>query len=201
MTYDEDTHVVRLHGPAPGPCLLEPTAYTDLEMPMTTRLTTRRCRTAARHGLWVASLFVVMGGLFGMHGLADHGTGDMSAMAPAVTGTAAHPGDAHAFMPSLAPMDAVHTAVIAVVGATTEAATNGVEQPGQVATSGAPSGHLMMGLCLAVLGAGLLLLLALLVGRHARGFFMRVDMRRLLSPPVDRDPDPPSLAKLSIRRC
>lgn len=164
-------------------------------------MTTRRCRTAARHGLWVASLFVVMGGLFGMHGLADHGTGEMSAMAPAVTGTAAHPGDAHALMPSLATMDAVHTVIIAVAGATTEMAADGVEQSGQVATSGAPSGHQMMGLCLAVLAVGLLLLLALLVGRRARGFFVRLDMGRVLSPPVDRDPDPPSLATLSIRRC
>lgn len=159
--------------------------------------TTTRCRTAARHGLWIASLFVVLGGLFGMHGLADHGTGDMSMMSPAASGAVAHPGD----VPGLTPENA-QLAVNAVDVLATKVTTRGVEQADRVAPSGAGSGHQMLGLCAAVLTAGLLTLLAMLVHRPARGFFVvGVDVRRLRSPAGGRDPDPPSLTRLSIRRC
>lgn len=160
--------------------------------------TTTRCRTA-RHGLWVASLFVVLGGLLGMHGLADHGTGDMSMTSAAASGAVAHPGD----VPGVTPENA-QLAVNAVDVLATKVTPRGVEQADQVAPSRAGTGHQMLGLCLAVLMAGPLTLLALLVHRPEHGFFVvgvGVDVRRLRSPAGARDPDPPSLTKLSIRRC
>jgi hypothetical protein len=57
-----------------------------------------------------------------------------------------------------------------------------------------------MGLCLAVLAGGLLLL-ALLALRRSNPASVRVWLRRLPGPRVGRLRDPPSLTQLSICRC
>ncbi len=170
-------------------------------------------RTPARRGLWVGSLFLVVAGLFGMHGLANHGPCDM----PAMTGTSAAemalPHAAHGSVLTTAP-DAAHsittamgatTTSVAVSTATAIPATAGVlEEIAQVAAAAGGHGHGrgngMVVLCVAIL-AGVLIALGLLARRPGRGLSVPVDRRRVNVHGLGRDRDPPSLTWLSIRRC
>ena len=40
-------------------------------------------RTTVRHALWLGGLLVILGGLFGMHGLDNHGSAGMDTVAHA----------------------------------------------------------------------------------------------------------------------
>jgi hypothetical protein len=175
---------------------------TQTQQPATvSRAAFRIARSGPSTGSWVA-LVVVLAGLFGMHGLAGHGShaaemgmGDSVVTMPttSVSGMAATGGvNGHGAGAALTTHVGSHTHAPAA------GSTFGV--PGAV--SGAMSGGAMSVLCLAVLTAGALLLLLLLGTRRPR-----VAMARTPAPTpstflrVGRERDPPSLAALSIRRC
>lgn len=136
---------------------------------------------------WVAALFLVLAGLFGMHGLAGHGTGDPAAMpgmaiASGPTGPSAAGGtDAgagrHAAQPTVPPGAAAARADGGGVGPVAE-----------------------MGLCLAVLAAGLLLLV-LLLARRADRSAVRVRLRPLPALGLGRRRDRAPRMWLSVCRC
>lgn len=142
-----------------------------------------RPETVVRRTLWLGGLFVVLGGIFGMHGLDNHGTGPSvdSAVHAAVSDTAGAVGHGHV-------MDTAHRASPAAIAAA--AATGGI---------GMDMGA--VGMCVAVLGLGLIALLLRLWASCRR------PLMRLMARPVHasgvrgRDRDPPSLIHLSIQRC
>ena len=152
---------------------------------------TRR-RSPLRHALWLAGLLVTLAGLFGMHGLDNHGGAGMDTVAHAGMAVPAHgaasghsalTGNAHG------PAGAV-VAAEAVLGAVTEA-----------------SGHAGMdmgatGMCMAVLVLLLIALILRLYASRVRPLLWRLADRPERSPLArGRDPDPPSLLRLSIQRC
>jgi len=162
-------------------------------------------RTAALGGLWAVAMFVVLAGLFGMHGLASHGTGDMAAMAGVTSGAEVHPGTARAPVPGAASLGVAHTppARSATTPVRSGATRDGraFEDVAHFATSDGGSSSGMVEMCLAFLAAGLIALLALLARQHTRGLTVRVDRLRLNLGGLGRDRDPPSLTQLSILRC
>lgn len=142
-------------------------------------------------GLWGAAAFVVLAGIFGMHGVTGHSwdgsaRGNMT-MAAAVAAT-------HSGAPAVAqievrpPADRV-TPILSVPS-----------EPGN-GPGGVPGMRMISMLCLAVLtGSALALVLAAVHPRTAA-------MARATRPTPQvklargRDPDPPSLTALSLRRC
>ncbi|MGZ4436680.1 MAG: DUF6153 family protein [Nocardioidaceae bacterium] len=155
---------------------------------MTTR--TRLLAPRARPALWAAALFVVLAGLFGMHGLGDHGMPGM-AQAPA-SGSMAHPAGPHRMTDHPdQPMVGAHANVMV------RPAHDAMPSLGPVGLHG-HSG--MAGMCLALLTGGLL---ALLLHRGRAVRVLAEEPRRSLTArhPRSRDPDPPCLASLSILRC
>ena len=163
------------------------TGFLD-SMSMTTRTTLLARR--ARPALWAAALFVVLAGLFGMHGLGDHGMPGM-AQAPA-SGPVAHPGGPHRMIGHTArPRVGVHTA------ATGAPAPSAMPSPDAAGLRGHAG---MGGMCLALLTGGLLALW-LLRGRAVRGLAEQPRRSLAVHRPRSRDPDPPRLANLSILRC
>lgn len=142
-----------------------------------------RPETAVRRAWWLAGLLVVLGGLFGMHGLVNHsaGVGMDSAMRATVDGAAGAVGLGDV-------LDPTHGVASASVAAAGETGGSGMDM-------GA------VGMCVAVLGLGLIaLLLRMSAGRPG-------PLRWLVARPVGvpgvrgRDLDPPSLIYLSILRC
>jgi len=88
--------------------------------------------------------------------------------------------------------------IVSVAGLT---AGNRAEDLLEVATGSGPGGTAMGALCLAILGAALLALLRRLQrARLAPGVWSLPRPARAIVP-RGRDPDPPSLIKLSIQRC
>jgi hypothetical protein len=198
-------------------------------MTMTSSPHINTARPSRTRGLWAAALFVVLAGLFGMHGLAEHGmatmasgpgTADVAGMAADVAGmvdlgapgatakTAGEGAVAHAAgmahqAVTAAASSAVRVADLPVVAAAT------MTDAGQAAATAIPGsaglGHQAMsmtGLCLAMLSVGLLALLALLVRRTPRGLLLRAAATPVVSYVCrERDPNPPSLTLLSILRC
>ena len=163
------------------------TGFVDsTSMTIRTRLLARRARPA----LCSAALFIVLAGLFGMHGIGDHG---MSGMAQAsASGPMTHPGGAHRMTDHAdRPLVGVHTVVT-------------VSPVDRAMPSIAPVGHRshagMVGTCLALLTGGLL---ALLLMRDRAVRALAEEPRRSLATrrPRSRDPDPPALATLSVLRC
>jgi len=134
-----------------------------------------------RHALWLGGLLVILGGLFGMHGLDDHGGAGMDSIA-------------HATM----------TGPVAQGAAVAHEVMTGVvhEAAAVINTSGhAGMGMGAAGMCMAVL---MLSLLVLMLQLHAS---RQSQVLWLVARPVratgiwGRDPDPPSLFRLSIQRC
>ena len=164
-----------------------------------------RPRTPARPGLGVGSLFLVLAGLFGMHGLASHGPCDMPAMVGTAAAEMALPHAGHGSMPGV-PSSGVSPGMKTAMSATSAArGVLGGVVPGTAADGGHGHGHGMVGLCVAVLAASLIVLLALLAARHGRGYTVHGDRRgvrlRGLGLGLGRDRDQPSLTGLSILRC
>lgn len=157
-----------------------------------------RHRTPARPGLWVGSLFV-LAGLFGMHGLASGGPCDMPAMVGPAAAEMALPHVGHGAMPRV-PSSGVAPGTTTAVSATT-AAAGVLEGIVHGTAAGGRHSHGMVGLCVAVLGAALLIRLASGTHRHGRGRTMHGDRRGVRLRGLGRDRDPPSLTWLSIRRC
>jgi hypothetical protein len=147
---------------------------------------------AARPGLRLAGLILVLAGLFGMHGLGGH---DAAAM-----GSVPQAGMAEI------PMSAA-----AAAAGLTAAPSHQIEQVG---TQGHPDTHVvgasgpggmgmgMTAMCVAILAAGLIALVRFLLGGRLRSvLWMLARHTRAVLQHLGRAPDPPSLIALSIQRC
>jgi len=158
------------------------------------RMRTRRSLTApARTVLRLAGLLAVLAGLFGMHGLANHGVVGMenmpisvmapvseAAAAPDPTDKSAHPQGLSALV--LDPAVGVAAAMV-----------------GPVVPAGMDMS--MIGMCIAVLVLGLAALLTLGRIRRRSPVLWMLWRPGAATTPAGRDPDPPSLTVLSIQRC
>lgn len=157
--------------------------------------------TSAQHVLRLAGLIVVLAGLFGMHGLSglsgSHGAAGMTMQTT----------DSQALMASAMSMDASDLAAIptGIVSDAVLSAGNQAEDLLEAATGsghGSDSGGMAMGaMCLAILGAALLALLRLLQRARVAPVVWTLPRPARAIVPRGRDPDPPSLIKLSIQRC
>jgi hypothetical protein len=135
----------------------------------------RRCGAALGRAV---AVLVALAGLFAMHGLSDHGV--------------AH----HAAGGTVEMSDGSGMAAIVPVDAHRSPHADDTER------SPAPDDDGLVGLCLALLSAGLVLALAL--GRHGwrRGLHASYDAgRRAITAARSRPLDPPDLVRLSIQRC
>ena len=144
----------------------------------------------ARRALWLAGLLLLLAGLFGMHGLSSHGASSLGSSDHGQMAAA----DSDSSMPAVTHTQdaAVQTGETPSMGPVLGTALS-PQQPFGLGMGAA-------GMCLAVL---ILSLLALLVGlRSHLPTVMAKAGRPSPSPPVrGRDPDPPSLVRLSIQRC
>jgi len=150
-------------------------------------------RSPVRHALWLSGLLVVLGGLFGMHGLDNHGGAGIDTVAhvgmavPAHGAASGHP----------AKTGLTHEGAAATVVATKAVVGSGVTYT--AGTAGMDMGG--AGVCMAVLVLSLIALILRLYASRVRPLW-RLAARPLRSPLVrGRDPDPPSLLRLSIQRC
>jgi hypothetical protein len=125
-------------------------------------------------------LLVALAGLFAMHGLSDHGAGGH-----ADAHGAAAPHARHGVAEALGSIEAALP----------------VPRPTSAVTGTDVRTGMDMGLCVAVVGAGLLLLA--LVRREVRVRGLLPTTRDPRQPPVSRAraPDPPDLHRLSLQRC
>lgn len=151
--------------------------------------------TTVRHALWLGGLLVVLGGLFGMHGLDNHGGAGMDTMSHAAMTVPTHgavSGQAAVTAIAHGAASVVDVAKVAVVGAMTD-------------TSGLPGMDMSAtGMCMAVLVLSLLLLILRFYASRVRPLLWLVARPvRSVRPHMvrGRDPDPPSLIRLSIQRC
>ena len=144
----------------------------------------------------VYGVLVLLAGIVGMHGLSTH-TGGMApdAHAVALHEPAAAPMSA-APLPAAPEVMVMVTAVHVVAGA--------VAAMGPVVVDGVPGGHLgmdMTAMCMAVLAIALTVLRRMLGGAPSLPLYRRAVALGRAPGPHGRDPDPPSLTVLSIRRC
>jgi hypothetical protein len=148
-----------------------------------------RQRRRSPNRLVLLLLFVVLGGIFGMHALGAHGVAGNHMIGMTQHSSSSASGMAH--------------------GSTVEGAEQVPSPPQRAALSAAPPGKAsagdlssVMSLCLGVLVASVLLLLVRrahrlpLIGLAPRGL---TSAQR--STTRGRDRDPPSLTLLSVRRC
>lgn len=147
--------------------------------------------TTARRALWFAGLLVLLAGIVGMHGLNSHAGGT----APHVRASAMDdPGFASA---SEAAVTTAHGTAASVEDLASSAAVVGAAllagMPGMDAG--------MAGMCMAVLAAAFTMLLRLLGSAPMLPLYRLVGAPARALGPHGRDPDPPSLISLSIRRC
>jgi len=153
-------------------------------------------RSPVRHALWLSGLLIVLGGLFGMHGLANHG-GDHGGAVMESGAQSAKTVPAHGVV---AGHDAMSGAAHAATSVANEATAAGV---GVMTVSAGHTGMDMgaMGMCMAVLVLSLLLLMLRLYASRVPPLLW-LSARSVQAPMVrGRDPDPPSLFRLSIQRC
>ena len=121
-----------------------------------------RPRIPTRRGLWIGSLFLVLAGLFGMHGLASHGPCDMPAMPGELNREMALPDAVDGSMLGAISAHEAH-GITKATPATASPAAGMLEDVAHVALAtggrhGHGQGHGMVGLCLAVLAGALLVL-------------------------------------------
>lgn len=147
--------------------------------------THRHCESSARRALWVGGMFVVLAGLFGMHGLDSHGTAGMGSMAEA---------------------SMTESLIGGVNAVRASSAASGDDAGSAVASATVVVGHPAMdmgmaGMCLAVLAVALIALLRFLRTNRVRPVLW-VLARPVQAPGrVGRRPDAPALFGLSIQRC
>lgn len=142
-----------------------------------------------RHALWLGGMLVVLGGLFGMHGLDNHGGAGMDSVA-------------HAAMASSPMTVAAGPVSAAGRGLAGDIAHDTVLMAAVVtdASGDADLGMGATGMCMAVLGLSLLVLLLIRARRLSP--LVWLGARPARAPRArGRDPDPPSLILLSIQRC
>jgi uncharacterized protein DUF6153 len=153
-------------------------------------------RSPVRHALWLTGLLVVLSGLFGMHGLDNHGGEHGGAVMESVTRSAVT-------VPAHSAASGHEAMTGAARAATTVASASAAALGGAVTDA---TGHTGMdmgaaGMCMAVLVLSLLLLILSLYASRVPPLLWLV-ARAVRSPVVrGRDPDPPSLFRLSIQRC
>ena len=146
-----------------------------------------RSGTAARRALWFGGLLVLLVGIVAMHGLNSHGGGiDPSAHAVVLHDGRAAPVAAGHYMMAEAVDRAA--APVAAMGAAVAAGEFGMDAG-------------MAEMCMAVLGLALTVLLRMLGRAPALPLYQLVGAPARAPGPHGRDPDPPSLITLSIRRC
>ena len=134
-------------------------------------------------------MLVVLGGIFGMHGLDNHGGAGVEPVAHADTDAPGQgAGAGHAAMTA--------TAQAASAVATVAAASHLTDASGHTGMDASATG-----MCMAVLALSLLALVLRLYARRAPPLLWLV--ARPVRAPLfrGRDPDPPSLFRLSIQRC
>lgn len=161
-----------------------------------------RPRIPTRRGLWIGSLILVLAGLFGMHGLSNHGTCDMPSTSGTLPGQMALPGIVEVSQSGSISAHAAH-GITTATSTTTSVTAGMLEDVAHIAlaTGGGPGqGHGMVGLCLAVV-AGALLVLARWIRRPTLRLTVPASRRSADLRGLGRDRDPPSLTWLSIRRC
>lgn len=146
-----------------------------------------RPRTAVQQALRLSGLLVVLAGLFGMHGLGNH-----SGMG--TSGMMGSPGGARTEMADSAARDDATVHDLLTTTAQRIPAAMVVDASGRVGMGAA-------GMCLAVLVLSLAWLVLRLAALRPRPLPWLV--ARPTRAPVSRgrDPDPPSLTRLSIQRC
>lgn len=150
-----------------------------------------RSGTTARRALWFGGLLILLAGIVGMHGLDSHSGG----MAP----------DVHAIAlqeRTVAELSAAPMAVHEVMATAAHHVAGAATASGAFVVEGALDGHMdMTAMCMAVLALGLTMLLRMLGGAPLLPLYQRLCAPSRASGPHGRDPDPPSLTALSIRRC
>ena len=144
--------------------------------------TNSRSHSTARHVLWLGGLLIVLGGLFGMHGLDAHGG---AVRGQSVHGAMAGSPDGSA---SGAMAETAHH-IAPVLASVTK-----------------PTGHTGMnmvatGMCMAVLAVGLMVVLLIIRAGLLRPPVWLVARPACAPAARGRDPDPPCLIRLSIQRC
>lgn len=152
---------------------------------------------SAHPALRLAGLLVVLAGLFGMHGLSGqnsgHGAAGMSMQtAPPALKAASSMGM------DVSDLAANPTDIVSHAGLL---AGNRAEDLLEVATGSGHDGMAMGAMCLAILGVALLTLLRLLHRARVAPVVWSLPRPARAIVPRGRDPDPPSLIKLSIQRC
>ena len=158
---------------------------------------TRRPRPAsARTALRLAGLLVVLAGLFGMHGLANHGVAGMENMPHAVIASVSQSTAATGSSVISAHADG---AVALVLGQSDGVVAAAAAMVSPVMPEGMDMS--MMGMCMAVLVMGLGALLVLGRVRRPAPAWTLSRAGGATASPLGRDPDPPSLTVLSIQRC
>ncbi|WP_146207223.1 DUF6153 family protein [Nocardioides silvaticus] len=147
--------------------------------------------------LRLAGLLVVLAGLFGMHGLSGQTGGhDAAGMSMQTASPALMPASSMGMDAS--DLAAIPTGIVSDAGLT---AGNQAEDLLEVATGSGHGGMAVGAMCLAILGAALLALLRLLQRIRVAPVVWSLPRRTRAIVPRGRDPDPPSLIKLSIQRC
>lgn len=152
----------------------------------------RPSTTSARLALRLAGLLLVLAGLLGMHGLANHGDAGMETIPQAVMAEMST-SQAVADLDVIATNSRIHA--WPVLGH----AQRAVQSVGVPRPEGMDMG--MAAMCVAILAAALIALVRLLLARRV-GSVLWLELRRTIAVfPLGRDPDPPSLIDLSIQRC
>ena len=150
-----------------------------------------RFGTTARRATWFGGLLILLAGIVGMHGLDSHSGG----VAP----------DVHAIAlqePTIAELSAAPMAVHEVMATAAHDVAGAATASGAFVVKGALDGHMdMTAMCMAVLAMALTVLLRMLGGAPLLPLYRRVGAPARAPGPHGRDPDPPSLTVLSIRRC
>ena len=149
----------------------------------------RRYGPTVGPALRLGGLLVLLGGLFGMHGLADHGTVGMETAPYAAmsdTTTASQPARGQSAATSL--VDHVRSGLAQAAVTVSHPSDVGMDMD-------------MAGMCVAALVGGLLALLLLLMSSLLRPLLWLQPRRVPVLGRPGRAPDPPSLFALSIQRC
>lgn len=144
-----------------------------------------RSRSTLRHAVWLGGLLVILGGLFGMHGLDAHG---FDGMRPTTVASAAGPA-AHA------PVSTMHATTTPVLAAATVITAASHE----AADTGMGMGAL--GMCMALVAVTLMSLISWLHTVRSTPLPWLAARYRATPRSRGRDPGPPSLVGLSIQRC
>lgn len=153
----------------------------------------------AHCALRFAGLVAVLVGLLGMHGLSGsggHGAAGMSMQSVQPALMASSP-----MSMELSGL-AIPTEIVSEAGLSVRHQTEDLLESAAAYAHMSDTGGMVMGvMCLAILGAALLAVLQLLLRARVAAVVWSLPRSVRAIVPRGRDPDPPSLIKLSIQRC